>query len=325
MSAIEVLSFDKELLVIERLAAALEKAARVDEIKDVRDRAMAVQLYARKKAGGLAAAQAAGRVVTQATMRLAELYKSETSAQANGRPGSLIGQEDLPVGKVAIARAAGMTAPSLSALRPLIDAPKPLVAEASAAIEARGEVVTPAALLREVVHGAPRGSAKFSSESDEWYTPAKYIEAARIALGGFDLDPASSPKANEIVRAKKIFTRADDGINRPWKGRVWLNPPYALINGRRSSAGAWGAKLVVEYTEKRVDAAILLVNAVTDAGWFQPFWDYPICFTDHRIEFYTPNGLPRSPVSGNAFVYLGHAPKRFADAFAEFGPTMVRL
>jgi phage N-6-adenine-methyltransferase len=324
MSAIEVLSFDKELLVIERLAAALEKAAGVDEIKDVRDRAMAVQLYARKKAGGLAAAQAAGRVVTQATMRLAELYAGEKSARGRNQHEDLIGKEDPPVGKNAVAKAAGMSAPNLSALRPLIEAPKAVVIEAMAAIEARGEVVTPAALLREVVHGAPRGSAKFSSESDEWYTPAKYIEAARIALGGFDLDPASSPKANEIVRAKKIFTRDDDGINRPWKGRVWLNPPYALIDGR-SSAGAWGAKLVVEYTEKRVDAAILLVNAVTDAGWFQPFWDYPICFTDHRIEFYTPNGLRRSPVSGNAFVYFGRAPKRFADAFAEFGATMVRL
>jgi hypothetical protein len=68
----------EELLVIERLAAALEKCASVDEIKDVRDRAMAVQLYARKKAGGLAAAQSAGRVVTQATMMLARLYAEET-------------------------------------------------------------------------------------------------------------------------------------------------------------------------------------------------------------------------------------------------------
>ena len=54
---------EAELLVIERLAAALEKAASVDEIKDVRDRAMAIQLYCRKKVGGLAACQSAGRVV----------------------------------------------------------------------------------------------------------------------------------------------------------------------------------------------------------------------------------------------------------------------
>ena len=45
--------------------------------KDVRDRAMAIELYARKKAGGLVAAQAAGRVVTEATLRLAQLYAEE--------------------------------------------------------------------------------------------------------------------------------------------------------------------------------------------------------------------------------------------------------
>jgi hypothetical protein len=44
---------EKELLVIERLASALEKAASVDEIKDVRDRAMAIALYSRKKKSGL--------------------------------------------------------------------------------------------------------------------------------------------------------------------------------------------------------------------------------------------------------------------------------
>ena len=81
-----VASMHTELLVIERLASALEKCASVDEIKDVRDRAMAIQLYARKKAGGLQAAQFAGRVVTDATIRLAELYASETPEPRGVKP-----------------------------------------------------------------------------------------------------------------------------------------------------------------------------------------------------------------------------------------------
>ena len=94
-----------------------------------------------------------------------------------------------------------------------------------------------------------------------------------------------------------------------------------LIDGE-SSAGKWGAKLIEEYRSGRCTAAVLLVNAVTDAGWFQPLFDFPICFTDHRIEFYTPTGQPRSPVSGNAFVYFGDHVKDFARAFAELGRTM---
>ena len=54
-----------------------------------------------------------------------------------------------------------------------------------------------------------------SSESVEWYTPKKYIEAARIVMGNIDLDPASSKMANEIVKAPAYFTRDDDpdGLN----------------------------------------------------------------------------------------------------------------
>jgi hypothetical protein len=166
--------------------------------------------------------------------------------------------------------------------------------------------------------------AAFSSNAVEWYTPGRYIEAARQALGGIDLDPASSPKANEVVQARQIFTEKDDGLDRPWHGRVWLNPPYGATD-KQSNTGIWAEKLITEYRADRVQAAVLLVNAVTDRAWFQQLWDFPICFTDHRIEFYTPKGTPKQPISGNAFIYFGGEPERFVSSFADVGPVVARL
>jgi ParB family chromosome partitioning protein len=63
----------------------------------------------------------------------------------------------------------------------------------------------------------------------EWYTPADILEAAVEVMGGIDLDPASSDaqQAQAPVKASQYFTIENNGLERPWCGRVWLNPPYA--------------------------------------------------------------------------------------------------
>jgi hypothetical protein len=60
----------------------------------------------------------------------------------------------------------------------------------------------------------------------ERYTPAKYIEAAREVLGRIDLDPASSKQAQKVVKARKMFTARENGLEQEWNGNIWLNPPY---------------------------------------------------------------------------------------------------
>ena len=144
----------------------------------------------------------------------------------------------------------------------------------------------------------------------EWYTPSQYIGAARAVLGGIDLDPASSELANETVKAERFFSEDDDGLSREWAGRVWLNPPYG------KGSGLFATKLVEEFSAGRVTAAILLLNAYGfDSSWFQPLWNYPICFTDHRIVFTSPNRETGGPANANIFAYLGPHDDDFIDAF----------
>jgi ParB family chromosome partitioning protein len=163
--------------------------------------------------------------------------------------------------------------------------------------------------------------ANFSSEHNNWYTPAKYIDAVRKALGEIDLDPASSWKANQTVRATKIFTVEDNGLLLPWFGRVFLNPPYGDYedeNGKkyRSQAAVWCRKAIDEFKSGHIEGCIILVNSLHSQSWQRPLYDFTICLVDHRIHFVSADGQENeSPTFQNIFVYLGHEPDRFAQAF----------
>jgi ParB family chromosome partitioning protein len=161
-----------------------------------------------------------------------------------------------------------------------------------------------------------------SSRSVEWYTPAVYIDAVREVLGEIDLDPASCTLANETVRAHRYLTMDDDGLQHPWHGRIFLNPPYGRTQGQ-SNQDVWTRKLIEEWELQHVQAAILLVNACIGDRWFNVLWDYPLCFADRRIRFNSPTGSGPAPTKGNCFAYFGEDPAHFADTFAEHGQVII--
>jgi hypothetical protein len=187
--------------------------------------------------------------------------------------------------------------------------PEPTAAQVRAAVEPQAEQ-------------RRRDTIRFltSSESVEWYTPAPYVEAARLVMGGVDLDPASCAAANATVGATTFYTKAEDGLSRPWHGRVFLNPPY----GR--SCPEFVAKLEHECMDGNVTAAILLVSAYsTETKWFQPLFRRPVCFTDHRLDFHSPAGRGGSSTHGSAFVYFGANAQAFLDVFDQFGAIVCDL
>lgn len=72
-----------------------------------------------------------------------------------------------------------------------------------------------------------------ASSKDEWLTPPDIIRA----LGEFDLDPCA-PVSRPWDMAKTHYSILDGGMDKPWSGRVWLNPPYGDQTFRWLSRGA---------------------------------------------------------------------------------------
>lgn len=163
-----------------------------------------------------------------------------------------------------------------------------------------------------------------ASDNNEWYTPSVYVDAARELMGAIDVDPASCEFANRTVKAAQYFTIDDDGLTKPWMGRVWLNPPYGRGDGE-SNQSAWTKRLLQQYREGCTTEAVLLVNAVTDRGWFQPLWQFPICFVSQRIRFYNTETPAGQPTHGSVLVYLGDNKERFVDIFSQFGPVVTHV
>lgn len=64
----------------------------------------------------------------------------------------------------------------------------------------------------------------------------------------------------------------------------------------------------------------MLIKAATDTQWFQPLFNYPICFIRGRVRFYTKEGKGAATATfPSVIVYLGNNPDGFASAFSEIG------
>lgn len=171
---------------------------------------------------------------------------------------------------------------------------------------------------------SPALAALQSSESNEWFTPAVYVDAARELMGGIDVDPASCEFANRTVQAATYYDITMNGLDREWRGRVWLNPPYGR-DGGDSNQEIWSRRLIEQYDTGIVTEAVLLVNAVPGNKWFQPLWRFILCFPDHRIRFYSQETDASQPTHSNALIYLGEQHERFNALFSQFGVVVKRF
>jgi phage N-6-adenine-methyltransferase len=307
-----VASYSGGLARYDAACRAVAEAKSVDEVKSVRDQAEAMRAYA-KQAKNKQLEIDASEIRFRAERRIGELMGAQRETVGLNSGKLLRGSEPDPRASLPTLSEAGIDKHLADRARKYAAVPEQefesILADRRDRIETENKRVT--VNLMEAGH-----RVTLNTGENEWYTPDEYLDLARQALGGFDLDPASSRLANERVRATNIFTEEDDGLKQEWKGRVWMNPPYAqpLIND-------FADKLVAEYDAGNVTAAIVLTNDSTDTAWFHTLANNcsGICFTRGRIRFVSPRGEAGTPTQGQAFFYFGIDADIFADVFHDVG------
>jgi phage N-6-adenine-methyltransferase len=292
------------LIRYENARNALAEATRVDEVKDIRDKAVAMMAYA-AQAKDTELIGYATEIRYRAERKGGELL-IELRENGGRDPGHGDRKSGLQTATPKL-EDLGVTKTQSSRWQGLARLPEEKFEEKLQRAKASAENSTTS---------APRYPRSEYTGEVEWYTPREYVDLVREVLGEIDLDPASSAVAQETVRAAKYFTKADDGLSMDWHGRVFLNPPYA-----QPHIANFMEKMVEEHASGRVAGAVMLTNNSTDTEWFALGAKHAsaICFTTGRVKFIDPHGERAAPTQGQAFFYFGNLPLQFKAVFETIG------
>jgi len=283
------------LVIVELVNAekSLLAATTIPKTKKVVDFARAAKVYAKEQGLSQSCIDLAHALHIHALSQLGDMLKIMEKNKGGGEPG--IGR----AGRNAIPKK-NCIPPTLKELG--VDLKTSMVAQQLAGLpeNVREQIARQEKTVKEAL--GPH-VAKNTGEH-EWYTPATYIKLARDVMGSIDCDPASSAIANNTVKASVYYTAEQNGLQKPWMGNVWLNPPYAqpLIN-------QFVEKFLEELRYGDIREACVLVNNATETEWCQSLMEYAtaIFFPKTRIRFLDPEGQPGAPLQGQIFFYYGNS------------------
>lgn len=172
------------------------------------------------------------------------------------------------------------------------------------------------------------GSSRAVTATDERFTPPDVI-ALRDCVwrGGTDTDPAWSPRS--FSRARRCYTKRENGLRQIWHGRVWLNPPW-------SNVMPWLVRLLEHMRngpscEQR--EGMLCVRNDPPTAWFKLAAKHAqaVVLMGKRTRYWQWNPKRRrveeggSPEFSSVIFYFGHDADAFIEVFRAAGHIAVRL
>lgn len=315
MSEKKIVTESTSLALMSEASRMLAEASTIQQAKELKDLALTAADWARRKGLGEEAIQYARSYALRAERKMGEMLQATERAKGvrvaggtTGGPVVLPPADDAPT-----LADLGVTKRESSEAQFLASMPE----------EEFEEVATGQKTLTTARRESKGPHVSYGTGNNEWYTPDKFIKAARTVMGSIDLDPASSEKANEMIKALRFYTIDEDGLTQKWAGNVWLNPPYSsdLID-------CFADKMCAEYADGAVSQACVLVNNATETQWFQGLLavSIAVCFLHGRVKYLDTEGKPRgTPLQGQAILYLGTQYDEFAKIFSEFGQVLVHV
>ena len=187
-------------------------------------------------------------------------------------------------------------------------------------------------------------------EDYEWISSDDLIDNAHQAMGGIDLDPASSAKANEYVNAKHFFTPKDDGLNeQEWFGNVYVFPPkhsyfwhhmsqrWKMTRGLSptltSSYSIWWRIMKHKWLKGEIEQGIYFANAPDMFMYCQDIFDHPVCVFRTRPslrQHFIHTGELKTRTTCTSFAVflqpkknISEATEHFVELYGEMGRILV--
>ncbi len=166
-----------------------------------------------------------------------------------------------------------------------------------------------------------------NSQSVDWCTPVKYVDAVRTVFHGrVSLDPCSNDWS--IVGAETEFSLPEqDGLKESWDyPTIYVNPPYGSDRERGTTIKHWLRKCAQAHKYYGSEVLALIPVATNTSHWKEYIWGRAtaVCFLyDTRLRFLVEGkdegkGAPMAC----AMVYWNKDIETFFEVFNDFGAVV---
>lgn len=169
------------------------------------------------------------------------------------------------------------------------------------------------------LHHGPMMQSEQDPSKNEYATPPDLWRTLADPVDGFDVDPCSGAESTPIADVR--YTKEENGLEQPWHGDVFVNPPWSS-NGDGSAKDNWLTKIRNEANRNAVDSIVVLLPSDTSAGWFHEH-----VLAAELICFYGPGrlsfqGADRNPSFGLLIPVYGDNAELYRDVLTSYGAVV---